>query len=343
MKLNEVGIIGFGRFGALLADILCNDFQVYYYDIISNIQSNNKNITFSPLEKVAKCDLLFFSVPIIYFEKSIQDIIPYISDDTIVLDVLSVKLYSYRIMSKYLPKHIEILPTHPMFGPDSVKNRYLFSWEKITGNNSRRLIDFLNKNYGVDWVKEAQIDKIDNGKTIRITGGNNSISLSLNVDNTEVNLKIDDNRTDKFFVKVENGEINIYGIKGLPFVICPVDETSDVLLNFIREYLKGLGFKVIEMSCEEHDRITAYSLCTTQLIGRLMDGIGIKHSDIDTENFKNLVKMKETAINDSFELFAGLQNYNPFAIEMREKLKREMENIEMLLEDKRKELTMEKG
>ena len=220
MNLNEVGIIGFGRFGALLADILCNDFQVYCYDIKSNIQSNNKNITFSPLEKVAKCDLLFFSVPIIYFEKSIQDVIPHISDDTIVLDVLSVKLYSYRIMSKYLPKQIEILPRHPIFGPDSVKN----------------------------------------------------------------------------------------GIKGLPFVICPVDETSDVSLNFIREYLKRLGFKVIEMSCEDHDRITAYSLCTTQLIGRLMDGIGIKHSDIDTENFKNLVKMKEIAIKDSFELFTGLQN-----------------------------------
>ena len=253
MNLNEVGIIGFGRFGALLADILCNDFQVYCYDIKANIQSNNKNIIFSPLEKVAKCDLLFFSVPIVFFEKSIRNVIPYISDDTIVLDVLSVKSYSYRIMSKYLPKHIQILPTHPMFGPDSVKN----------------------------------------------------------------------------------------GIKGLPFILCPVDETSDVTLNFIREYLKRLGFKVIEMSCEEHDKITAYSLCTTQLIGRIMDGIGIKHSDIGTENFKNLLKMKETAINDSFELFAGLQIYNPFAKEMREKLKHEMENIEILLDNKRQELTME--
>jgi PGF-pre-PGF domain-containing protein len=88
---------------------------------------------------------------------------------------------------------------------------YLFSWEEIPGNDSERLIDFLKSNYDVDWVETATIDKTDNGKKIKITAGKKSISLNLNNENTELNLKIDNGKTDKFIVKTENGKLNIYG------------------------------------------------------------------------------------------------------------------------------------
>ncbi len=87
---------------------------------------------------------------------------------------------------------------------------YLFSWDEIPGNDSERLIDFLKQNYSIDWVKTAKIEKIDDGKTIRVSVEKNFLSLSLNNEKTKVNLKIDDGRTNEFIVKTMNGKLNIY-------------------------------------------------------------------------------------------------------------------------------------
>ena len=67
----------------------------------------------------------------------------------------------------------------------------MFSWKEIPGNDSGRCIDVLKSNYHVDWIKTAKIDKTDNGKTIMITAGIKFLSLNLNNENTELNLKID--------------------------------------------------------------------------------------------------------------------------------------------------------
>ena len=114
----------------------------------------------------------------------------------------------------------------------------------------------------------------------------------------------------------------------MPFVLCLEKETSDVATDFLYDYLSRRGLRVVKMSCEEHDRTTAYSLCVSQFIGRLLNGIGVKDSNIDTDNFKNLLKTKQIAMSDTFDLFKGLQLYNPFAKEMRMKVKEEMKKIE---------------
>lgn len=87
---------------------------------------------------------------------------------------------------------------------------YLFSWEEIPGNDSIKLTNYLKSIYDVDWVKTAKISKIDNDKTVIITDGKNRLSLTLNNENTELNLKIGNDKTDEFFVKTENGKKNIY-------------------------------------------------------------------------------------------------------------------------------------
>ncbi len=87
---------------------------------------------------------------------------------------------------------------------------YLFSWKNIPGNNNRRLIEFLTQKFGIDWVKTAKIEKIDDGKTIKVSIEKNYLSLKLNDEKTKVTLKIDDGRTDEFNAKMENGKLNIY-------------------------------------------------------------------------------------------------------------------------------------
>lgn len=79
---------------------------------------------------------------------------------------------------------------------DEKTQKYLFSWDEIPGNDNGKLIDFLEKNFNIDWVKTAKIQKIDDGKTIRVYTEKNSLLLKLNDEKTEVNLKIDEGGTD---------------------------------------------------------------------------------------------------------------------------------------------------
>ena len=85
----------------------------------------------------------------------------------------------------------------------------MFRWEDIPGNDNVRLIEFLKQNFGVDWVKTENIKKIDNGMTIKVSTQKNNFTLKLNNEQTEVNVTIDDGRTNKFGVKIENSKLNI--------------------------------------------------------------------------------------------------------------------------------------
>jgi len=66
------------------------------------------------------------------------------------------------------------------------------------------------QNFNIEWIKAAKINKNDDNETIRITNDTNFLSLTLNNEKNNANVEIDNVRTDKFIVKTENGELNIY-------------------------------------------------------------------------------------------------------------------------------------
>jgi len=101
------------------------------------------------------------------------------------------------------------------YNDDNVKTKYAFSWDKIPGNEDGRFKEFFKNKFNIDWVNKAKIEKIDNGKTIKISTKKNCLSIKLNDIKTEAVLEIDDGRTDKFLAKTENCVLNIYyvGIK----------------------------------------------------------------------------------------------------------------------------------
>jgi tetratricopeptide (TPR) repeat protein len=86
--------------------------------------------------------------------------------------------------------------------------RYLFCWNEIPGNESERLIEYLEKNFGIDWVKTATIEKTDDGMTIKVYTEKKSLSLTLKDEKT-VYLKIDE-QTCSYNAKMMNGRLNIY-------------------------------------------------------------------------------------------------------------------------------------
>jgi prephenate dehydrogenase len=64
---------------------------------------------------------IFFSVPISEFEHACADVVSLVRPDTIIADVCSVKVHPVRVMQKVFPESQPILGTHPLFGPDSIK------------------------------------------------------------------------------------------------------------------------------------------------------------------------------------------------------------------------------
>ncbi|MBT4277444.1 prephenate dehydrogenase/arogenate dehydrogenase family protein [Candidatus Falkowbacteria bacterium] len=118
MLKQKIAIIGFGRFGSLLAGILSPYGDIF---IISKRKINDtrfKQIEYKDLKEI---DLIILAVPISSLKKVLKKISPYLKQGSVVMDVCSVKVYPCQWLKKYLPKTVHILGSHPMFGPDSVK------------------------------------------------------------------------------------------------------------------------------------------------------------------------------------------------------------------------------
>ena len=132
--MNSVGIIGFGRFGMVLANILQRGFAIKAYD--PKPAGPFPGVQFLDLDTVLNEKVVFIAVPIRHFESVIADISKKLKKETTLIDVCSVKNYPVNIMLKILPDHIGVIATHPMFGPDSYMSN---SNLKMMINNTRDL------------------------------------------------------------------------------------------------------------------------------------------------------------------------------------------------------------
>lgn len=121
--MKKVTIIGFGRFGKTLYELLKNDFAVTIY------RRQLERITDFPittdLKKAYESEVIFYAVPIQTFATIIEEHKQFFRSDHILIDVLSVKTYPAKIFEKHLTdSKTQALLTHPLFGPDSTKNGF---------------------------------------------------------------------------------------------------------------------------------------------------------------------------------------------------------------------------
>ena len=113
--MSKIGIIGFGRFGKILAEILPTQNEIFIHDS-NGIKGDYQNLS---LLEIIKCEILFIAVPIREFKNVIKTLQKFNLQNTTIVDVCSVKLHPVEVMQEYLPKNVGIIATHPMFGPDS--------------------------------------------------------------------------------------------------------------------------------------------------------------------------------------------------------------------------------
>lgn len=68
-------------------------------------------------EAVSKADIIILAVPIDAVSDVMTEISPHLKKGSLLMDVTSVKEKSAQLMNKYTGDGVEVIPTHPLFGP----------------------------------------------------------------------------------------------------------------------------------------------------------------------------------------------------------------------------------
>lgn len=113
----EIGIVGFGRFGRFAAEILGKDFPISVFD--RRTLSAPSGVRFAALREVACKPCLLLCVPISQMERICRRLGPLLAPGQLVMDTCSVKEEPLRIMLDLFPESVDVLGTHPLFGPET--------------------------------------------------------------------------------------------------------------------------------------------------------------------------------------------------------------------------------
>ncbi|KAL2317078.1 hypothetical protein Fmac_030954 [Flemingia macrophylla] len=134
------------------------------------------------------------------------------------------------------------------------------------------------------------------------------------------------------------------GWKDLTFMYDKVRIRDEAICSKFIHIFASEGCRMLQMSCEEHDKLAAKSQFITHTIGRTLAEMDVKSTTIDTKGFQTLVQLKDTTTRDSFDLYSGLFVYNRFAVQELEHLERALHRVkDMLLQRKSEELGTQKA
>lgn len=122
MQMQTAAIIGFGRFGELMASLCAQRFEVV---IVENDNAKRRvaeqvGYKIISIEDIVDADFIFLAIPISGLEDALNQLAPLLRRDQVVVDLCSVKVYPMQLMQKIL-KVPQIMGCHAMFGPDSAK------------------------------------------------------------------------------------------------------------------------------------------------------------------------------------------------------------------------------
>ncbi|HEY0808514.1 MAG TPA: prephenate dehydrogenase/arogenate dehydrogenase family protein [Longimicrobiales bacterium] len=160
MEPHVVGIIGFGRFGRLWADVMALRHRVVVTDIVP--QPDARFVSLPDL--CATSQTIFLCVPINQFQTAVRELAGHLRPGTTVIDTCSVKVHPAQVLADELGERADLtlIATHPMFGPDSaargVSGLPMVVW-RVAGQEAvyREWVDFLSE-LGIHTVEMAPDD-----------------------------------------------------------------------------------------------------------------------------------------------------------------------------------------
>jgi prephenate dehydrogenase len=121
--MKQLGFIGFGSFGQFIIPHLKPYFDITVFDQIdhSNV-AKALGVKWGSLEETAQKEFLALAIPVQFLEDLLINIKDIVRPNSLIFDLSSVKVKPIELMLKYLPVNVEIIGTHPLFGPQSGKH-----------------------------------------------------------------------------------------------------------------------------------------------------------------------------------------------------------------------------
>lgn len=159
----SLGIVGFGAFGQLAALHLGRHFEITAYDPSPDVAKVAKQlcVRLSSLNSVAQADVILIAAPVSSFEQVVGEIAGACKPGALIVDVGSVKVVPSEIMRRLLPNHVDIVATHPLFGPQSAMTGIKglkIAVCPIQGRRHARLAAFLRKALGLTVIMTTPED-----------------------------------------------------------------------------------------------------------------------------------------------------------------------------------------
>lgn len=114
-----VAVYGLGRFGRLWAEMLAARAEVIGLNR-SPVAEPPRGVRMADPEDLSRCDAVFLCVAIAAVPEVCRVLRPHLGPGQLVADTCSVKQQPLAWMRETLPEGVQLLGTHPMFGPDSV-------------------------------------------------------------------------------------------------------------------------------------------------------------------------------------------------------------------------------
>lgn len=147
----SLGIVGFGAFGRLMADHLAPHFRVLAHDA-QPVAPVPLAVTMAALLGVCRCDVVVIAVPLASLAPVCREMAAWLAPGTLVVDVCSTKVEASAIMLAELPPHVDLIASHPMFGPQSIREgtqglKLVIC--PLRGRRTGRVAAFLHKTFGL--------------------------------------------------------------------------------------------------------------------------------------------------------------------------------------------------
>ncbi|MEP2707841.1 MAG: prephenate dehydrogenase [Roseibium sp.] len=150
----SLGIVGFGAFGQLAALHLGKHFEISAYDPSPSLAkvAQKLGVALSSLHSVTQADVILIAAPVSSFEQVVTEIACTCKPGALIIDVGSVKVIPSEIMRRLLPNCVDIVATHPLFGPQSAEKGVKglkIAVCPIQGKQHARMAAFLRKSLGL--------------------------------------------------------------------------------------------------------------------------------------------------------------------------------------------------
>ena len=117
----SLGLIGFGAFGQLAAKTLAPHFALVVHDPDPKAQAAMARQELCPARfaRAAACPVVVLAAPVAALGEIVPALGPHLAPGALVLDVGSVKIGPAALLEAHVPADVEIIATHPLFGPQS--------------------------------------------------------------------------------------------------------------------------------------------------------------------------------------------------------------------------------